>query len=154
MFGHWDEFLGDRAPLWSDALLHLLRRSNAARLFPGHASAAKTHAVGINIRRAFRLRISVESMGISHEFSFRYGQGTWITDPVPSASFCCPNALYQASSAAEATLNYADYNRESCNISVPLLNQVERYHTEAVRARDNACAGRPLRPYPANIIQR
>jgi len=62
-------------------------------------------------------------------------------------------ALYQASSAAEATLNYADYNRESCNISVPLLNQVERYHTEAVQARDNACAGRPLRPYPADIIQ-
>ena len=30
--------------------------------------------------------------GISHEFSFRYGQGTWITDPVPSASFCCPTS--------------------------------------------------------------
>jgi hypothetical protein len=63
-------------------------------------------------------------------------------------------ALYRASSAAEATLKYADNNREACDISVPLLNQVEGYHREAVRARDNACAGRPLRPFPADIIQR
>ena len=63
-------------------------------------------------------------------------------------------ALYRASSAAEATLNYADSNRESCDLSVPILNQVEGYHREAVRARDNVCAGRPLRPYPADIIQR
>jgi hypothetical protein len=63
-------------------------------------------------------------------------------------------ALYHASLAAEATLKYADNNRESCDISVPLLNQVERYHREAVQARDNVCAGRPLRPFPADIIQR
>ena len=61
-------------------------------------------------------------------------------------------ALYHASLAAEATLKYADNNRESCNISVQLLNQVEGYHREA--ARDTACAGRPLRPFPADIIQR
>ena len=63
-------------------------------------------------------------------------------------------ALYRASLAAEATLKYADNNRESCDISVPLLNQVEGYHREAVQARDNACAGRPLRPFPPDIIQR
>jgi hypothetical protein len=63
-------------------------------------------------------------------------------------------ALYYASLAAEATLKYADNNRESCDISVPLLNQVDRYHREAVRARDDACAGRPLRPFPADIIRR
>ena len=62
-------------------------------------------------------------------------------------------ALYHASLAAEATLKYADNNRESCNISVQLLNQVEGYHREAVQARVNACAGRLLRPYPADIIQ-
>jgi len=62
-------------------------------------------------------------------------------------------ALYRASSAAETTLNYANNNRESCDISVPLLNQVEGYHREAVRARHNACAGRPLRPYGADVIQ-
>jgi hypothetical protein len=63
-------------------------------------------------------------------------------------------ALYHASLAAEATLKYANNNRESCDISVPLLHQVEGYRREAVQARDNACAGRPLRPYPADIIQR
>jgi hypothetical protein len=63
-------------------------------------------------------------------------------------------ALYHASLAAEATLKYADNNRESCDISVPLLNQVDGYHRQAVQARDNACAGRPLRPFPADIIQR
>jgi hypothetical protein len=63
-------------------------------------------------------------------------------------------AFYHAFLAAEATLNYANDNRESCNISVRLLNEVERYHREAVQARDNACAGRPLRPYPADIIKR
>src|SRR6266403_862624 len=33
-------------------------------------------------------------------------------------------ALYHASLAAEATLKYANNNRESCDMSVPLLNQV------------------------------
>jgi hypothetical protein len=50
--------------------------------------------------------------------------------------------------------NAANNNHESCDISVPLLNQVEGYHREAVQARDNACAGCPLRPFPADIIQR
>ena len=63
-------------------------------------------------------------------------------------------ALYHASLAAEATLKYADNNRESCEISFPVLDQVERYHREAVQARHNACAGRPLRPFPPDIIQR
>jgi hypothetical protein len=71
---------------------------------------------------------------------------------VPPSERC--GALYHASLAAKATLKYANNNRESCDISVPLLNQVERYHREAVQARDNACAGLPLRPYPADIIQR
>jgi hypothetical protein len=63
-------------------------------------------------------------------------------------------ALYHAASATEATLNYANGNRESCRISVPLINQVEEYNRKAVQARDNVCAGRPLRPYPPDIIQR
>src|SRR6516162_5609362 len=71
---------------------------------------------------------------------------------VPPSKRC--GALYHASLAAEATLKYANNNHVSCDISVPLLNQVEGYHREAVQARDNACAGRPLRPFPADIIQR
>jgi hypothetical protein len=63
-------------------------------------------------------------------------------------------ALNHASSAAEATLKYGEDNRTSCDISVELLNQVEGYHREVVQARDSVCAGRPLRPYPADIVQR
>jgi hypothetical protein len=63
-------------------------------------------------------------------------------------------AFDHASSAAEATLEYANNNHEACNISVPLLNWVEGNHRETVQARDNACAGRPLRPYAADIIRR
>ena len=70
----------------------------------------------------------------------------------PQSERC--EALYYASLAADATLKYASNNRESCDISVRLLDQVEGYHRETVQARDNVCAGRPLRPYPADIIQR
>jgi hypothetical protein len=62
-------------------------------------------------------------------------------------------ALHDAFLATEAALNYATHNRESCDISLPTLDQVKRYHREAVQARDNVCAGRPLRPYPADIIR-
>jgi len=70
----------------------------------------------------------------------------------PPAERC--GAFHHASAAAEATLTYANNNHESCNISDVLLNQTEGYRRQAVEARDNACAGRPLRPYPADIIQR
>ena len=70
----------------------------------------------------------------------------------PQSDRC--EAFYRASLAAEATRNYADGNRESCAISIELMNQVEGYHREALQARDNACAGRPVRPYPPDIIHR
>jgi hypothetical protein len=54
-------------------------------------------------------------------------------------------AFHTASMATEATLLYAN----SCHVSEPLLHQAEGYHRDAVQARKNACAGRPLRPYPA-----
>jgi hypothetical protein len=70
---------------------------------------------------------------------------------VPRSERC--GALYNAALAADATLAYANHNHVSCGVSDPLLNEVERDHTDAVRARDNVCAGRPLRPYPPDIIQ-
>jgi hypothetical protein len=48
----------------------------------------------------------------------------------------------------------ADNNRQSCNISDRLLNEVDGYHRQAAQARNNVCAGRPLRSYPPDIIQR
>jgi hypothetical protein len=56
------------------------------------------------------------------------------------------------SKAWAAVARYAYDNRESCHISTASLNDLERYYSEAVKDRDNVCAGRPLRPYGADII--
>jgi len=53
-----------------------------------------------------------------------------------------------------AVAQYANDNREPCHISISSLNELERYHREAEHDRDNFCAGRPLRPYPPEIIRR
>jgi hypothetical protein len=71
---------------------------------------------------------------------------------VPASERC--GSYIRLSLAWEAIVEYANNNRESCVISVQSLNQMEEYHREAVQARANACAGRPLRPYPADIILR
>jgi len=55
-------------------------------------------------------------------------------------------ALNHASLAAEATLNYANNNRESCDISVRLLNDVEGYLRIPVKATMDSDAWRPLDP--------
>lgn len=69
----------------------------------------------------------------------------------PDSERCA--ALHRASSSAEATLQYADNNRESCDISVPILNSLQAHQREAMQARDNVCSGRPMRPFPADIIR-
>jgi hypothetical protein len=51
-------------------------------------------------------------------------------------------------------VRYANDHRESCDISIESLNRFERYYREAVTARDNVCAGRPVRSFPAEIIRR
>jgi hypothetical protein len=52
---------------------------------------------------------------------------------------------------------YCDYALASLVSSpfagIPTLNDVDRFYHEAVQARDNVCAGWPLRPYPPDIIQ-
>jgi len=45
-------------------------------------------------------------------------------------------------------------NSGMCDISSLSLNGFEKEQREAVKMRDNACAGRPVRPFPADIIQR
>jgi hypothetical protein len=71
---------------------------------------------------------------------------------VPASERCY---MYNRLSVAwGAILQYANDNREPCHISILSLNEFERYHREAVKDRDNVCAGRPLRPYPADVIQR
>jgi hypothetical protein len=62
-------------------------------------------------------------------------------------------ALNRAALAAEETLSYAMNNRQSCTVSDRFLAQLDGYHRDAMQARDNVCAGRPMRPYPADIIR-
>ena len=71
---------------------------------------------------------------------------------VPASERCY--RYIRLSVAWGAVAQYANDNRESCHISTPSLNEFEQYHREAVKDRDNVCAGRPLRPYPADVIQR
>ena len=63
-------------------------------------------------------------------------------------------AYIRSSIAWAVMVQYANDHRESCDISVRSLSEYEKYHREAVSARDNVCAGRPVRPFPAEIIQR
>ena len=63
--------------------------------------------------------------------------------------------LYIRSSTAwRAVFDYADENREMCDISMDSLADFEKYYREALSARNNVCAGRPARAYPAEIIRR
>ena len=63
-------------------------------------------------------------------------------------------AYIRSSMAWHAMVAFANDHRESCDISVQSLSDFEKYHREAVIARDNVCAGRPARAFPAEIIQR
>jgi hypothetical protein len=71
---------------------------------------------------------------------------------VPASGRC--TAYNRLSIAWEAITEYAKDNREACDISTPSLDDFEKYHVEAIKARDNVCAGRPARPFPPDIIQR
>jgi hypothetical protein len=71
---------------------------------------------------------------------------------VPPSERCY--AYNRLSLAWGAVAQYANDNREACHISDSSLNDFERYRREAGEGRDNVCAGRPLRLYSAEIIQR
>jgi hypothetical protein len=69
---------------------------------------------------------------------------------VPPSERCY---MYSRLSVAWGTVEqFANDNREPCHISILSLNEFGRYHREAAKDRDNICAGRPLRPYQADII--
>jgi hypothetical protein len=60
-------------------------------------------------------------------------------------------SYYRLARAAEAIVEYAHDNRESCGISPGSLEQMERDHRVAVRNRNNFCAGRPVLPLPLDV---
>jgi hypothetical protein len=73
------------------------------------------------------------------------------TGLVPTPDRC--ERYIRISMAWDAVVQYANDHRESCDVSLPSLNEFEKNHREAVSARDNVCAGRPLRPFPPDIIR-
>ena len=71
---------------------------------------------------------------------------------VPPSQRC--EAYVRIAMAWAAIAQYANDHREACDVSEVSLNEFEQHHREAVTARDNFCSGRPVRPFPAEIIQR
>jgi hypothetical protein len=63
-------------------------------------------------------------------------------------------AYIRFSMAWGVMVQYASGHRELCDISIRSLSEFEKYRREAVSARDNVCADRPIRPFPSEIIQR
>lgn len=63
-------------------------------------------------------------------------------------------AYNRFSAAWGAIAQYAKDHRELGDISSVSLSEFENRHREAERARDNVCAGRLLRRFPPDIIQR
>jgi hypothetical protein len=72
--------------------------------------------------------------------------------PMTSVDRC--GAYNRFSMAWGAIAQYAKDHRELCDISVDFLSEFEKRHREAEKARDKVCAGRPLRPYPPDVIER
>src|ERR1700759_5656729 len=60
----------------------------------------------------------------------------------------------RASVAWSDAAKYASEHREACDVSSPLLEEIENAHRAAVKARDNICSGRPAMPLRADIIKR
>ncbi|MCK1622328.1 hypothetical protein IVA87_20325 [Bradyrhizobium sp. 147] len=58
----------------------------------------------------------------------------------------------QASRAWNAVVDYAYDHQDVCGISDRVLGDLETYRRDAVTARNNVCAGRPVRPFPADIV--
>jgi hypothetical protein len=71
---------------------------------------------------------------------------------VPAPSRC--EAYNRVAAAWSAITGYANDHRDSCDVTDQSLNELEQYRREAVKARDNVCAGRPARPFPPDIIER
>jgi hypothetical protein len=70
----------------------------------------------------------------------------------PASARC--DSYNRLSKARSAIVQYASDHRDSCDISVSSLSELEKNDHDAEKARDNVCAGRPARPYPPDIIQR
>ncbi|TWB66733.1 hypothetical protein FBZ94_101411 [Bradyrhizobium sacchari] len=62
------------------------------------------------------------------------------------------DAYISASLAWSAVVDYARDHQDVCDVSNRLLSDLEKYHLDSVTARINVCAGRPVRPFPADVV--
>jgi hypothetical protein len=62
-------------------------------------------------------------------------------------------AYGRSSDVWSAIVQYATEHRELCEFSNALLDELEKNHQKAVKARDNVCAARPARAFPPDIIR-
>jgi hypothetical protein len=70
---------------------------------------------------------------------------------VPTSDRCA--AYSHFSTAWGAIAQYANDHRELCGISTLSLGEFDKRHREAMRARENVCAGHGI-PFPPEVIQR
>jgi hypothetical protein len=68
----------------------------------------------------------------------------------PTSDRC--EAYIRFSMAWAEVAEYACDHRESCDISQSSLDAMEKRHREAVQERKEICAGRPGRPFPAEVL--
>jgi len=64
------------------------------------------------------------------------------------------DAYIRASLAWSTLRAYAQDHQEMCEISSRSLSEIDKLHHDAMVARSNVCAGRPVRAFPADIILR
>lgn len=62
------------------------------------------------------------------------------------------DAYIRASLAWSSLRSYAQDHQDTCGISSRSLGDIEKSQRDAVMARNNVCAGRPVRPFPADIV--
>ena len=72
------------------------------------------------------------------------------TTGVPTSDRCV--AYIRFSMAWADIVGYARNHRELCGISYVSLSELEKHYREAATARDNVCAGRPLRAFPPDVV--
>jgi hypothetical protein len=63
-------------------------------------------------------------------------------------------SYHRLARAREGIVEYVHSNRESCGISDQALERMEKSHREAVRDRNNFCAGRLLFQFPSEVKPR
>jgi hypothetical protein len=74
------------------------------------------------------------------------------TNRIPRGNLC--ESYIRLSIAWNDLARYANDHRDACDISATALSDIEKRHGDTVKARDNACTGRPILPYRADIILR